>query len=209
MPKSTEPQSDHLVAVICLRCIILIQISKRSVMQKEKWLNTLIFDTGLFDITILSNEEKITIRKYLQDKKTVEEIAKKSALPVDDVKNILKTGIEKILLISKELLAKSIWFREMVSEKELLQHQLATIRERFKKELADEELTAAYERLNIPVSNLSFSTRAKTVFRGLNVKTLNDLANLTLKDLSWTRNAGPVAINEIVKKALEFGIIIT
>lgn len=178
-------------------------------MRKEKWLNTLIFDTGLFDFTVLSDEENSAIRKYLQDKKTPEEIAKKSELPVDEVSKIIKTGIEKILLTSKELLAKKIWFQKMMDEKEILQNQLAILRERFKKELADEELTAEYERLNIPVTNLFFSARAKTVFHYLKIKTLNDLADLTLKDLINARNAGPVTINEIVAKALELGIIIT
>lgn len=178
-------------------------------MRKEKWLNTLIFDTGLFDFTALSDEEEITIRKYLHDKKTPEEIARKSKLPIDEVNKIIKNGIEKILLTSKELFAKKIWFQKMAAEKEILQNELATLRERFKKELAVEELTAEYERLNIPVTNLFFSARAKTVFHYSNIKTLNDLADVTLKDLVRARNAGPVTINEIVAKAQEFGITIT
>jgi hypothetical protein len=99
-------------------------------MQKEKWLNTLIFDTGLFDITILPDEEKIIIRKYLQGRKTPEEIAKKSAMPVDEVEKIIKTGIEKILLVSKELLAKKIWFQAIINEKEILENELAIVRKR-------------------------------------------------------------------------------
>lgn len=178
-------------------------------MQKEKWLNTLIFDTALFDATPLTNEENITITKYLLDRKTPEQIAKKSALPVDEVKKIIKTGIKKILLTSKEILAKKIWFQQILNEKEILQNELETLRERFKIELADEKLTEKFERLNVPVSNLFFSPRAEGVFRSLNIKTLNDLARLSLDDLKRTRNAGVMTVNEIVKKAREIGILIT
>lgn len=83
------------------------------------------------------------------------------------------------------------------------------IRKRFRKELANEELNAEYERLNIPLSNFSFSGRVKSVFRQRNIKTLNDLAGVTLYDLKRTRNAGTVSISEIVATALEFGITIT
>lgn len=183
--------------------------SKDDIMRKEEWLNTLIFDTGLFDLTVLSDEENIAIREYLQNEKTSKEIAHKSEVPVDEVNKIIKSGMEKILLTSKELLAKKIWFQKMVAEKENLQNQLAILRERFKKELTDEELTAEYERLNIPVTNLFFSARAKTVFHNLKIKTLNDLADLTFKNLFSARNAGPVTIKEIVAKALELGIAIT
>ena len=178
-------------------------------MQKEKWLNALIFDTGLFDAAALTNEEKIIIKKYLPDKKTPEQIAKKSALPVDEVKKIIKTGIKKILLTSKEILAKKIWFQQMANEKKTLQNELETLRERFKIELVDEKLTEQFERLNVPVSNLFFSRRAEGVFRSLNIKTLNGLAGLSLYDLKRTRNAGCATVNEIVRKAREIGISIT
>ena len=168
-------------------------------MKKEKWINTIIFETGLFDFTILSDEEKIIIRKYLLDKKTPEQIAKKSALSVDEVKKTIRTGTEKILLVAKELLAKKIWHKK-------IQNELVTMRQRFKKELADKELTAKYKRLNIPVSNLSISTRAKNVLRTLNITSLNDLTNITRDRLMSARNAGPATVNEIIKKALEFGI---
>ncbi|HEY5392320.1 MAG TPA: hypothetical protein VIJ57_09415, partial [Hanamia sp.] len=83
-------------------------------MQKEKFLNNLIFDTGLFDITKLSGKENITIRRYLQDQKTPDEIAKENELPVREVKKIIKTGIEKMSLTSKELFAKKMWFQKIV-----------------------------------------------------------------------------------------------
>ena len=145
----------------------------------------------------------------MQDQKTPDEIAKENELPVREVKKIIKTGIEKMSLTSKELFAKKMWFQKIVDEKEILQNELAVLRKRFKHEIADKELTAAYERLNIPITNLFFSARAQTVFYYLNIKTLSDLADLKLSKLFTTRNAGPVTIKEIVAKALEFGITIT
>ena len=177
-------------------------------MKKEKWLNSLFFDTGLFELAPLLGEEDRIIRKYLQDRILTGEIAKMYALPVDEVENIICRGMKKVLLTSKEVLATKVWFSELMSEREALQYELATLRERFKYELTDNELTARYHRLNVPVSNFSFSTRAQTIFRHSKIKTLNDLAAITLKDLKRKRNAGPKTLDEIITKAMELGISI-
>ena len=186
-----------------------MHISKTTIMKKEKWLSTLFFETGLFELAGLRSEEDRIIRQYLQDSKTPARIAKEYALTVDQVKNIIRTGIKKVLLTSKEVLATKTWFSELMSEREALQHELATLRERFKKELANKELTATYHRLKIPVTNFPFSTRAQSIFMTLKINTLNDLAALTLYDLKMTRNAGPVTVEEIVTKALQLGITIS
>ena len=92
-------------------------------MRKEKWLNTLFFETGLFELAPLRGEEDRMIRKYLQDRKTLEQIAKEDDSAVDEVKKIIRTGIKKVLLTSKEVLATKVWLSELVSEREALQHQ--------------------------------------------------------------------------------------
>jgi hypothetical protein len=183
-----------------------MRISKTTDMKKEKWLNALFFETGLFEMAGLQDEEDRVIRKYLQDSKTPKHIAKEYALPVDEVKNLIRTGFKKLLITSKEVIATKTWFRELISEKEALKAELATLRERFKKELADTELTATYHWLKIPVTNFPFSTRAQSIFLSLKINTLNDLAALSLDDLKMTRNAGPKTVDEIVTKALELGI---
>ena len=106
------------------------------------------------------------------------------------------------MLTSKDVLATKVSFSDLKREREVLQHQLSTLRERFKYELTNKELTERYHRLNVPVTNFSFSTRAQTVFARSNIKTLIDLAALTLKDLKGRRNAGTSTVNEIVTKAL-------
>ncbi|MGN6803303.1 MAG: DNA-directed RNA polymerase subunit alpha C-terminal domain-containing protein, partial [Ginsengibacter sp.] len=184
-------------------------ISKNQNMQKEKCINTLLFETALFDFTHLSNEENFILRRYLQDKKTPEQIARKTKLPVVEVQKIIRTGMKKVLLKAKEVVDTKIWFREKRSEKEFLKNELAILKEKFKNELTDKELTARYEKLKVPVANLPFSTRARTVFRGLHIETLNDLEHTTLDDLRKVRNAGRVSINEIVTKALGYGIVIS
>ena len=92
-------------------------------MRKEKWLNTLFFETGLFELAPLRGEEDRIIRKYLQDRKTLEQIAKEDDIAVDEVKKIIRTGIKKVLLTSKEVLATKVWLSELVSERKALQHQ--------------------------------------------------------------------------------------
>ena len=178
-------------------------------MQKQKWLNNLIFDSGLFDLTVLSEKEILYIKRYLQDKKSPGEIAHEVEVSVERVKQMIENGIDKILVTLKEIISKKIWFQEVSNEKKILQNELAALRTRFKKELADEKQTMEYERLNIPISNLLFSARAKTVLSYIDLRTLNDLRYLTLEQLNRARNAGPKTIDEIVTKAREFGIEIT
>ena len=177
-------------------------------MEKEKWLNNLFFDTGLFELAALRGEEEKIIRKYLQDSETPEQIAKMYAPAVEKVEDIIRTGIKKVLLTAKEVLATKVWLTELMSEREALQHELASLRERFKNELADKDLTARYHRLNVSVTNFSFSTRAQTIFATAEIKTLNDLAAVTLTDLKRKRNAGPKTLDEIIAKASELGITI-
>jgi hypothetical protein len=41
-------------------------------MQIDKWLNSLIFESGLFDLAVLSEKEILYIKRYLQDEKRAE-----------------------------------------------------------------------------------------------------------------------------------------
>jgi predicted DNA-binding protein YlxM (UPF0122 family) len=178
-------------------------------MQKEKWLNSLIFDSGLFDLTILSEKEILYIKRYLQDEKSLTEIAHEAEVSSQWVKQIIENGFDRILVTLKEIISKKIWIHEILNEKKILQNELAALRTRFKRELSDENETKEYERLNIPISNLLFSRRAKSVLAKIDIKTLNDLQHLPLQNLNATRNAGPKTIKEILAKAREFGIEIT
>jgi hypothetical protein len=175
-------------------------------MQKEKWINTLLFETALFDFTHLSNEENFILRRYLQDKKTPEQIAKMESRSVQEVKKMIRSGIKKVLSKSKEVLAAKIWFQELMNENKYLKDELATLRDRFKNELSDKELSASYHRLNVPVTNFPFSSRAQKAFAYSKIKTLNDLASLTFADLKRLRNIGSLTAKEIGTKALELGI---
>ena len=89
-------------------------------MRKEKWLNTLFFETGLFELAPLLGDEDRMIRKHLQDRKTLEKIAKEEQIQVDEVKKLIRAGIKKVLLTSKEALATKVWLSELVSEREAL-----------------------------------------------------------------------------------------
>ena len=71
-------------------------------MRKEKWLNTLFFETGLFELAPLLGDEDRIIRKHLQDRKTPEQIAKEEEIPVDEVRKIISAGIKKVLLPQKK-----------------------------------------------------------------------------------------------------------
>lgn len=100
-------------------------------MQKEKWLNNLIFDSGLFDLTILSDTEILYIKRYLQDENTLAEIADKVEVPSQRVKEIIENGFDTILVTLKEIISKKIWFNELLNEKKILQNELVALRTRF------------------------------------------------------------------------------
>lgn len=151
-------------------------------------------------------KRNIVIKRYLQDENTLAEIADKVEVPSQRVKEIIGNGFDTILVTLKEIISKKIWFNELLNERKILQNELAALRTRFKRELSDENKTKEYERLNIPISNLLFSARAKTVLAHIDIKTLNDLQHLPLEKLNAARNAGPKTINEIRAKAREFGI---
>jgi len=124
----------------------------------------------------------------------------------NEVEKLIKTGLEKVVSTLKEFLAKKIWADMVWDQKIMLQNEVKILKERFKKELAEDERKAEEERLKIPVINLSLSVRAYNVLGSLNIKTLDDLETLKLRTLSEARNAGPKTINEVVAKALGFGI---
>ena len=177
-------------------------------MKKEKWLNTLFFETGLYELARLPREVDIIIKLYLQHNQTPQQIAERFGLSIRQVENTIRRGMKKVLLTSKDVLATKVAFTELMREREALQYQLAIFRERFNYEFTDEELTATYHRLNVPVTGFSFSGRAQTIFARSNIKTLNDLAAVTVYELKRTRNAGTKTVEEIVAKAKELGITI-
>jgi hypothetical protein len=115
-------------------------------MKKEKLLNALLLETGLFELAPLRDDEERLLRQYLQDNRSSEKIARKLSLPVEELEKLIRTGMKKVLLVSKEVLATKTWFMELTSENEFLQHELSTLKTRFKKELIDPELTARYNR---------------------------------------------------------------
>jgi hypothetical protein len=206
LSKSSFSLVSFLTIYYCRKFGNLTNISKNQNMQKEKWINTLLFETALFDFTHLSNEENFILRRYLQDKKTPEQIAKMESRSVQEVKKMIRSGIKKVLSKSKEVLAVKIWFQELMNENKYLKDELATLRDRFKHELSDKELSASYHRLNVPVTNFPFSSRAQKAFAYSKIKTLNDLASLTFADLKRLRNIGSLTAKEIGTKALELGI---
>lgn len=104
------------------------------------------------------------MRLYLQHTRTPEQIAQKFGLPIDEVENTISRGMKKVLLTSKDVLATKVSFSDLKREREVLLYQLSTLRERFKYELTNKELTARYHRLNVPVTSFSFSLQGHKLF---------------------------------------------
>jgi len=176
-------------------------------MQKEKWLNNLVFDTTLIDNAFLSEKEMFSIKNYLQDKKTLTQIGKEIELTDERVRKLIENGIGKILLTTKDLIAKNTWLQKTLAEKEILQKELADLKFKFKKELASEQqLTLTFDEKDMVITNMLFSVRAKKVLTDLNINSANELAKLTMDKLTSIDKVGVKTVHEIIRRAEEIGI---
>ena len=81
-------------------------------MKKEKWLNTLFFETGLYELARLPREVDIIIKLYLQHNQTPQQIAERFGLSIRQVENTIRRGMKKVLLTSKDVLATKVAFSD-------------------------------------------------------------------------------------------------
>lgn len=176
-------------------------------MQKGRWLISLIFDTKLIDNSSLSKKEMFAIKSYLKDKKTLKQIGNEIELTDERVRQLIENGMGKVLLTTRDLIAKRIWLQRILVERENLQRELTGLKIKFKKELdSEQQLTLGFDEIDMPITNIYFSVRAKKVLNDLNIKSANQLAKLTMDKLTSIDKVGIKTVNEIVIKAEEIGV---
>ena len=179
-------------------------------MKKEKWLNNFIFDTALIDHSFLSETERFSLKSFLQDNKTLAQTGQEIEVSDERVRQLIENGMGKILLNTKDLIAKSFWLQKTLTEKDTLQKELESLKFKFKKELASEkQLTMSFEETDMPITNIPFSVRAKKVLTDLNINTANQLATLTKDKLNSLKKTGVKTVDEIIRRAEEIGIKIS
>lgn len=176
-------------------------------MDTDKWLNNFIFDTSLAYDSFLSEKELDSLKGYFLEKKTLNQIGKEINLTNERVRQLVQNGMGKILLNAKGLIAKKEWLEKTLKEKEILLKELSDLKLKFKKELADsKQLTLRFEEKDVPIINMPYSVRARNVLKKLNIKTANQLAQLSLARLNSVEKAGVKTVHEIIRRAEEFGI---
>ena len=176
-------------------------------MERENWLNKLILDTDIIEHSSLSETEIFVIKGILEHCKSYGEIGREVRLSDERVRQLFVNAMGKILFAIKDLVAKNIWFQNSIKEKEALQKELKDLKHKFRKELAHEnQLTLSFDEVQLPLSNIVLSVRAKRALADLKISTINQLKDLTTEKLNSVENVGVKTVNEILCRAEEMGI---
>jgi hypothetical protein len=179
---------------------------KMIIMEKEKWLKKLLFDSGLLYMVALSENEILSIKQELRGKETLQEPEEDEELESEYRKAAVERGFRKISATLRKIISLNKYVADVTKQNQILRDELVALRNRFRKELADEEAQKEYERLNLPISQVTFSTRARYVFSYHEIKTLNDLRSLSIEEIEICRNTGRKTSVEIETTARDFGI---
>lgn len=175
--------------------------------MKSDWLVNLIIDSKLIDNSFLSEKERYSLMAYLKEKKIYVDIAKEIDLTDERVRQLIENGIGKIFLTIKDLLAKSSWLEKTLVEKNALEQELIKLKNKFKKQLTSEQqLKMNFEKADISTDEMRFSARAKKTLDELNIKSAIELSTLTRQTLASTEKAGVKTVEEIIRRAEEYGI---
>jgi DNA uptake protein ComE-like DNA-binding protein len=177
--------------------------------MKKDWLEYLIIDSKLIDASLLSEMERHSVIAYLKGKKTLSEIGKEIELSDERVRQLIENGVGKILLTTKELLAKSKYLQSLHAENQMLKTQLKELRAESQNQIEKAKtLNVKVKHADILIDDIRFSVRANKILTVLNIKSTKDLNNLTRQNLISVPGSGMKTIEEIINVAEEFGIII-
>jgi hypothetical protein len=175
--------------------------------MRTDWLKRFIFDTKLFDNVSLSYKEIISPEAYIKDKKTYEEIGNQIGVSDERVRQLIENGLGKIFLAVKDILARSQLLRASLTEKQFLEYQLTQLKTKFKKELKEEQLASVRVKpLQIPISDISLSVRAKKILKELNIIYISDMTKLSRQILYSVDRAGVKTVEEIIRISEEYGV---
>jgi Bacterial RNA polymerase, alpha chain C terminal domain/Sigma-70, region 4 len=177
--------------------------------MKKDWLEYLIIDSKLIDASLLSEMERHSVIAYIKEKKTLVEIGKEIELTDERVRQLIENGVGKVLLTTKELLAKSKYLQSLYAENQMLKTQLKELRTESENQLEKTKtLNVRIKHADILIDDIRFSVRANKILTILNVKSTKELNQLTRQNLISVPGSGMKTIEEIIRVAEEFGIII-
>src|SRR6185312_11946717 len=176
-------------------------------MDKGKWLKILLFDTKLLDNSFLSEKEIFCIKSHLGNEKSFHQIGREIELTDERVRQIIENGLGKVFLATKNFIAKNYLLQKTLTEKEALEKEIRELRKRVTtEEYSIRELELTFDEKIIPIHGTLFSVRALNALKQLNIGSVNQLARVTIEQLTSINKVGAKTINEIVNRAEELGI---
>ena len=172
-------------------------------------LSSLIFNSGLFEHSNLSERESHVLILLLKNNSTINEISNEYGISEKKTKTFIDNGIEKLTDSIKQFISNSILLDKTQKEKNIIKQELIQLKAKFRKEIALEtQLLMNFEDGATTLSKIKFSVRAIKVLKKLNILTVNDFNLLTKDQLKSVEKIGHKTMVEIIERAETFGIII-
>lgn len=160
--------------------------------MEKKWLKEFIIQSELIHHHSLSAKDKFVIVRYLQEEKSISEIAKLANVNQDEIQKQLNNAFNKCKFIVFDLLLKKKKLKQVVTENQFL-----------KGNVQDDSMDIG--RI-IDSENILLSVRAENALLQLGISRLEDLGGFTKSDLLGIKNLGKKTLSEIVDKMMEFGV---
>jgi hypothetical protein len=176
-------------------------------MKKESLLNNFIFDTLLFYHSGLSEIERVALSSYLQNNKSLNQIGLEINLTDERVSQIIDNAMIKIFQSTKHLININIILHKTLSENRNLKDKLNYIAKIVNTVSSSEnEVDFIPAEIEMQISDMPFSVRAKKTLAELDIITVNQLSLLKRNDLYLKSKAGVKTVDEIIRRAEEIGI---
>jgi hypothetical protein len=176
-------------------------------MNKEKLLNHFIFDTLLFYHSGLTEIERVALSSYMQNNKNITQIGLEIHLTDERVRQIIENAMSKIFKSTKHLINKNVILQKTLSENRNLKDKLNYIAKIANTVSSSEnEVDFVSEEIEMQISDMPFSVRAKNTLAELDIITVNQLSLLKKNDLYLKSKAGVKTVDEIIRRAEEIGI---
>lgn len=175
--------------------------------MKSDWLLKLIIDTKLIGNASLLGKEYLVMMAYLKNGKSATEIAQEIGLSGERVRQIIDKAFEKLLFTIMDSMAKATLIQTTLAENDALKKELIQLKTKFKKQLADDQqLKFDFTQPNVSTDKMRFSVRAENALDHLGITSLKDLSNLTRQILYSKKGVGAKTVEEIIRKAEEYGV---
>ncbi len=171
--------------------------------MEREILNNILYKTNLIDAVAINEIEKAVLNLYFNQNKTTAEVSDSLVISNERTQEILHKIVSKLLFTIKSLQYKAEKTErlEKVNDQLLNENRyLLTGDEKYKPKeppTVNEDEKA--------LADMQFSARAKSVLRELNIRTLSQLKQSSIDDLSKLRGGGEKTIQEITSKLEQQG----